>query len=115
MNNSEFVEAILNIDKKVEFKYRTFIRERYDVVVFNGIFSCKVLNNENSVLNIEHFASNISPHDAIYAICVCFDELKEKYGVRKIKIVLNQIELTITDKNSKNPKEKFYQWLKHLA
>ena len=115
MNNMEFVKAVLNLDKKVKFEHWDFMGESYDVVVFDGIFSCKVLNHKNGVLSIEHFASSVSPHDAIYAMCACFDELKEKYGVRKIKIALNKVKLSLTAKSAKNPRKIFSYWFHQVV
>lgn len=95
---------------KVAFKERKVLGETYKAVVFDGIFSCKVLSNEDGVLTVEHFATSTEPHRAIRAMCDCFDDLAENYGVNRIKITLNHVTMTVTAENAKKPEEMCLYW-----
>ena len=114
----EFVEEILNLEKppkKVKFEQRIAMGERYKVVVFNDMFSCKVLSNRGGVLTVEHFATSIAPEDAIYAMCDCFNELAKDYGVRRIEIALNQVDITVTARSAKRPDKMYQYWEDKMA
>lgn len=100
---------------KVAFKERKVLGETYRAVVFDGIFSCKVLSNEDGVLVVEHFATPTNPFEAIRAMCDCFNDLAENYGVNKIKITLNHVTMTITAENAKRLEEMYLYWKEKMA
>ncbi|MCI9038711.1 MAG: hypothetical protein HFJ29_02340 [Clostridia bacterium] len=100
---------------KVAFKERKGLGETYISVVFDGTFSCKVLSNEDGVLVVEHFATSTSPFDAIRAMCDCFNDLAENYGVNKIKVTLGHVPMAITAENAKKPEEMYLYWKDKMA
>lgn len=118
MNNVEFAVVVLNLGKeseKVRFEQQCVRGKNYPVVVFNEVFACNVLSNRDGILSVEHSASSTSPQDAINAMCESFADLAKKHGIRKIKIALNKVNLTITAKSAKKPQRIYWYWYKKLV
>lgn len=88
------------------------ILEPDTVIVFDERLRCKVLNNKDGILTIEHIAAYTTPYLAICDMCNCFAELEKEYGICEVKLKLNQVPMRLTAANSQNPEKLFKHWEK---
>ena len=99
------------IKKKKEERSPTVL-EHGTVFIFEERFRCKVLSNKDGILTIENINVHTPPYPylAICGMCNCLAELEKEYGIREVKLKLNQVPMRLTAANSQNSEKLFRDW-----